>query len=131
MSEPTDPEIVRDGDFPVMAFRVWAPEEAWRQEDGRPGYVDFVVCEVVATEMDGTACYNKPGWVSSMEYSTHEIDEADWFARGSVKWDGCVNWSTNDADCMHHHCDANGLHLSLAAIERAYAKACEILGLTP
>lgn len=32
-----------------------------------------------------------------------EWESAHWNIRGSVKWDGCINWSTNE-DCAMHGC---------------------------
>lgn len=39
------------------------------------------------------------------------IEDAEPFATGSVKWDGCINWTFNDHDrgCALHECDRDGL----------------------
>ena len=38
--------------------------------------------------------------------SVETIEEADIYAHGSVKWDGCSNWYFDEQDrCMLHGCD--------------------------
>lgn len=39
-------------------------------------------------------------------------DDDDYSIRGSVKWDGCINWETSP-NCMYHFCEpAHADHLA-------------------
>lgn len=42
--------------------------------------------------------------------------------RGSLKWDGCINWET-DPDCMMHNCGMDSIRELTACFERLYAEA--------
>lgn len=122
-------EMITDSTgFPQVAIVVKTSDDGWLTTEGKPGFVEFVVVEVIATEMDGTPLYEKPDVVNPMNDPTTDIAEANEFASGSVKWDGCMNWSTNTETVLHHHCTSKGLATTLDAVKRAYAIACEMMG---
>lgn len=37
------------------------------------------------------------------------LDEAEIFAEGATKWDGCINWEFKNDGLMLHECDRQGL----------------------
>jgi len=52
--------------------------------------------------------YDRAGSLSNMD-SVEDLSLAEPFIVGSVKWDGCSNWSFNTEACMHHACDKESL----------------------
>jgi hypothetical protein len=72
-------------------------------------HADYAIYEILGTHVDGTFVYNKAGADSTME-PVETIEEAQIFAHGSVKWDGCSNWHFDITDdCMLHGCDRETL----------------------
>lgn len=110
--------------------------DEWQQEefDGEFGYLirfkaeshsaEFVVYEIVAHDGDdGTACFEVAD--GSGDEWTDDLEEAEVFLSGFIKWDGCSNWDFKTDACMKHFCgrdDANGLG---RLMDRMYALAEE------
>lgn len=62
--------------------------------------VSFVIYEVVGYT-DGAPCFSKKG--SSAFDPVATVEEAEPFAHGDVKWDGCSDWHFDE-------CDRNMIH---------------------
>jgi hypothetical protein len=72
-------------------------------------HADYAIYEILGTHADGSITYNKAGADSTCE-SVDTIEEAQVFAHGSVKWDGCSNWHFDITDdCMLHGCGREDL----------------------
>jgi hypothetical protein len=64
----------------------------------------FEVLELAGTDGEtGQVLFQLADGVCSLE-PVEDIDSAEVFLEGSVKWDGCSNWKFNDGDCMLHFC---------------------------
>ena len=55
-----------------------------------------------------------------------EIDSAEVIVHGSVKWDGCANWTIDNDHVMIHHCGASGLKMLMGAITLAHKLAAAV-----
>jgi hypothetical protein len=64
--------------------------------------VEYVIYEIAATDGDGM----RPMYQNEKEEYVYSIDEAEVFAHGHVKWDGCSNWMFDDCtkNMMIHGC---------------------------
>lgn len=99
-------------------------KHAWTQhESGLPGFVEWTIHEVQATEDDGTILYSRVGASASGDYVA-DLAEAECEARGTVKWDGCADWSA----VAVHFCSHDDTQSFAAALLRAYEMACEWMG---
>jgi hypothetical protein len=119
-------------DFPKAHAVIYEGEGelAWKQEaNGLPGCVEWKVYEIDSLSMDDKPNYWIPDAGSNAE-TTEQLEEADWWAEGSVDWQGCVNWSHNTEEVRHHACSASELTAFFGAIQWAYARACELVGAT-
>lgn len=112
------------------------PENAWLQEHGhtagKPGLVDFTIHEVDGWSFAGGfgedgLCFMREGSISNAD-PTGDYHNAEWVARGTVKWDGCVDWKTGPEGCLAHACDAEGLAAFTQGIEWAYAESVQLMG---
>jgi hypothetical protein len=86
------------------------------------------ICRFTAYEIDGTEgegdqrkyLFHKPGWDGPGDW-VHTHEEAESFATGHVKWDGCMNWTIDESDrCMLHFCGMEGLELFFQIFRRAF-----------
>jgi hypothetical protein len=84
--------------------------EAWFEVEYADAAVYFRVCEITGREAsingDGPheRCWQSGGAGSSMDF-TVDLTTADTYLSGSVKWDGCSNWSFDEQDRgMLHFC---------------------------
>lgn len=83
--------------------------------------VDYTIYEI----LDGIILFNKAG-SDSME-SVEAIEEAQIFASGSVKWDGCSNWHFDITDdCMLHSCSREDLERISAVLVRCWDMTTEL-----
>ncbi len=65
---------------------------------------DVTVLELLGKDSEtGAWLYQEANAVSSPT-PTDDITKAEWFLRGSIKWDGCSNLEFNDGDVMLHFC---------------------------
>lgn len=73
-------------------------------------HVDFVIREIAAWYCDtNTPAYIRAGATSGMD-TTDDPAQAQVFAHGSVKWDGCSDWHIDaQDDCMLHGCTREDL----------------------
>jgi hypothetical protein len=124
--------LVKVGDWPKWLVIAWAPSyNGWEQsESGRPGYALWAVFEIQASEQTirtpdgGTVTEGPTFWKrgeSSNAHLTADLRDAEPAFDGSVKWDGCCNWS-GDA----HVCEPDDLSSCLEAIARGFAMAREM-----
>lgn len=67
-------------------------------------YVDFNIYEISGFSEDGAPLYNNEPIMFSKN-----IEDAAIFANGSVRWDGCSNWSIGEEGVMVHSCDKEHL----------------------
>ena len=91
-------------------------------------HVDYFIYETEGVESNGAVWFHKKG-------STHcpdpveTIDEAEVFAHGEVKWDGCSNWHFDEQDrCMLHGCSREYLPALGEVLARCWdwtAELCE------
>lgn len=72
-------------------------------------YVDYTVYQIDGVDGD-KPLWHKKGAESTPSY-VETLEEAEVFLNGSVKWDGCSNWSLDamQKDVMMHSCDREGL----------------------
>ena len=47
--------------------------------------------------------------------------------RGSIKWDGCMNWET-DPNCMYHCCSVDDVDILAALLKEVWILAKPLLG---
>lgn len=135
MTAPVTPTtIIRSPtDFPRFAVCVWAPEDRphfWRQSNGLPGFVEFEIYEITGTDFNGEKgvhCYETYGSRSSADTTTN-LAEAEPCARGSVKWDGCVNFEVGLEGVMLHDCDLTDVEARAEAMVTAYRLAVDMMG---
>lgn len=56
----------------------------------------------------------------SEDNDTKDPEGAVLLINGSVKWDGCSDWSIDTTTCMLHFCGMNGVRAFSAVFERMY-----------
>lgn len=64
---------------------------------------DVRVLKLIGKDTGGTWLY-QDAEADCSPTPVEDIDKAEWFLRGSVKWDGCSNLEFNDTDVMLHFC---------------------------
>jgi hypothetical protein len=75
-----------------------------------PHYVEFVIYDIVGhTEGETKGVYDVPEWPRIGQVSSGDtvsnIEEAEVYLHGEVKWDGCSNWHFDEQDrVMLHGC---------------------------
>ena len=80
-----------------------------------PSVLTFEVYEVIGTEADGNVLWQRAGAANSCDFSKTGLDDAEWYMRGDLKWDGCVNYNVNQEECMLHVCGP-GAFVAIAAL---------------
>lgn len=95
----------------------------YRPADGAPEHVmDFEVYEIMGEAQNGEVILQEAG------LSIRDIDHAERYLHGHVKWDGCSNWSFDEQDrCMLHFCGMHDVENLKALFARMYAIADEQL----
>lgn len=107
-----EPDVHPDG---IAGHGMW-----YQKETGRPGYLSFKIIEQIGADGD-TAYYSGPGPVPVVDAL-----EAKVIADGSVKWDGCMNWTTG-GEVMVHQCSLGQLDLFHQAVRAAVALIYETI----
>lgn len=100
---------------------VYLSDDVWYQDNGLPGFCYFAIYEVAGRMGDDNALVYSTTGDSTGEFVTDPTD-APPEARGSIKWDGCMNWQT-DETCMVHHCTPRSAMGFTAALLAAYEMA--------
>jgi hypothetical protein len=81
---PTTTETIRDVDkYEIVVTNL------------QSHFFDFVVYEVIGRDEAGNRFYNGEGYDCSPDL-VGDRDKAQKFLDGSIKWDGCVNFSVED-----------------------------------
>jgi hypothetical protein len=70
--------------------------------DGGPYWIEFKVYTLCTINANGYG-YQRDGSHFSPDV-VDTLDEAEVFLRGSVKWDGCANFTFEEASAMLHTC---------------------------
>jgi len=81
-------------------------EDLWYYVVAEPTdyHVDFKIYVIEGRKEDGTPLFHEKGKRSSPA-PVDKLVDADVYAHGGVKWDGCSNWSIDELDrCMLHFC---------------------------
>jgi hypothetical protein len=101
-----------------------ATDHAWRQQDnGKPGFLRWRVFKIENYDEKDHPCYWRKGSDGNFDTVT-DPEGAEWQAEGTVKWDGCCNWTTPEHVNVHA-CGPEELRAFLEAIQRGYALAAE------
>ena len=118
MSDPEKRITIEDvlGEWDFRAFRV-----RWRVLDY---WADLEVYEIVS--VGDEPLFNKKGWVSSEEQTT-DIDEAEPYVTGYIKWDGCTEFDFGS----HHWCGPHFYKLHIDLLTHLYRRAYELMGREP
>jgi hypothetical protein len=93
--------------------------------------VDYTIYEILGKtgklgwSAPGQMLFQKAGCDSTEP--TEDIAEAEIFAHGSVKWDGCSNWEFDiQKDCMIHPCDRPRLERIGTILARCWDLTAEL-----
>ncbi len=90
-------------DFEELQFTVVAEVHECR--------VDFKVYDICGRTgaPGGPFIYHREGGVNSMDW-VESLDDAEVYLHGSVKWDGCSDWSFDEQDrVMLHGCSRHDI----------------------
>lgn len=63
--------------------------------------LNFDVYEIAGHDDDGKGEYNVPLYGKGF---SEDVSHGEKFMYGSIKWDGCSNWSFHKESCMAHFC---------------------------
>ena len=83
-------------------------------------HVNFWMVPVTGENTEGRVLYGELAHTLIPNKSFAEI-------HGSVKWDGCTNWSTRD-DVMVHNCGLDDMKRLTEALQGAYEEAFILMG---
>lgn len=77
------------------------------------------------------ACRAADGSLEYMDWPHHQEDRssrggADVWLSGAVKWDGCCNFTLEDAGVMAHVCDVEEVHDLAGVFDRLYQAAARL-----
>jgi hypothetical protein len=115
-------QMVADNGFPqfLVAVDPIPPMFVRTDDTETKSYVaDFTIYPVAGVEDDGTILYEIQGGMTSMDL-THDLAYAETIARGSVKWDGCANFTVDTPGVMLHVCNRDGMTFIGQALLLAY-----------
>ncbi len=73
--------------------------------------VDYRVFKILGHQQgNAPGVFDVPMYGNDLETRTTDIEQAEAFMSGFVKWDGCSNWDFEDNErCMFHGCDEGDL----------------------
>lgn len=132
MSLPVEAVVSGENDVPMFLLRIERPEDAWNQEDGRPGFARFTLYRIVGWDARPEGYGEKRLRLESVVTEVggaSELSSACRYAVGTVKWDGCCDWDLYpDGDGPAHACDADELGAVGAALICAYNLALNEVG---
>jgi len=108
---------------------------AWTQPSGAPGFVEWRIFDSLGMTADGRLVFDA---ASIDRRDVYSYDEASPVAEGSVKWDGCANFSAGELEgvqggvsrlaCLVHVCSGEQLATFGRALVRAYELSLEAVG---
>ena len=87
---------------------------------------DFDLFSVVIEAGENGHQYTEKGAVNNLEMTT-DLDEAEVFAHGSMKWDGCADFTIGEPDCALHTCDREPLVNIGVALARVWDLAFQLV----
>lgn len=95
-----------------------------------PAHVDFQVYEKIAWENGdrNLPYYEGKGGCGMDDKSTKNIDGANRYIQGFVKWDGCSHINFGEEDGYIHLCGSRSFKDMIFILERIYKDCCEIGG---
>ena len=100
--------------------------------DGDIYSVDFEVFEIFCWTDDDveTPSMKRKGWRGSADtpIELDSLDDAQVFASGHVKWDGCSNVSFHSECNMTHRCDREGLENIGTVLARVHDDCGYLMG---
>jgi hypothetical protein len=90
-----------------------------------PHWVDVVAFEKVATELGDTprTLYERKGAKSSEDH-VYDIDGAEWYLSGYVKWDGCTELDMGSP----HWCGLDGHKKHCDLLQYIYTRSQQLMG---
>jgi hypothetical protein len=72
-------------------------------------YVDYAIYDIEGEYSDETPLFHKKGSITSPD-PVEEIENAEPYLHGSVKWDGCSDWHFDAQEgVMLHGCSRNDI----------------------
>jgi len=87
--------------------------------------VSYTIYEIFGTQTDGILLFQKAE-CNGME-PIEDLAQAQVFAHGSVKWDGCSNWEIDaQKDCMLHGCGRADLERIGTVLTRCWDMTAEL-----
>jgi hypothetical protein len=124
-----------EGDHPEFLVIAGYAHDTWKQaETGRPGFASFEIAAVSLQRWEGDElvedspiAFPLAGGMSSADM-TSDLADAERFAHGDVKWDGCANFLLDDNEVMLHICDPGGMARIGEALCLAYEICADICG---
>ena len=88
--------------------------------------VDYTIYEILGWTVGGEGLLFQKAGCDSTE-PIEDIAQAEIFAHGSVKWDGCSNWEFDiQKDCMIHACDRDRLERIGTILVRCWEMTAEL-----
>lgn len=115
MSERTLVEDLTDNDG--FGWRV-----KWRVSSHQAEFWAYEVTGVCLGDDAGKPLFHRNGAQSSPD-DVLLIDEAEVFAHGRVKWDGCSDWTRDYC----HHCSADAIEWEVQLMRYIYCRASELI----
>lgn len=99
---------------------------------------DEYVCNFVCYEVSGyvrdevTGEYTVPDYKMAGDgcgdETTEDLDRAQVYLHGGIKWDGCSNWSFDEQErCMLHFCGRRSIRQLTVLFDRLYDLAAELI----
>ena len=89
----------------------------------------FVVLLIAGVEESGNILWQLAGSTTSPD-PVEDIEKAEWYARGDVKWDGCVNYEVQQDGVMLHECGLNGFEKHYRLWQAIYEMARDAMPAT-
>lgn len=94
--------------------------------------VEFEIYEIVAHSQGDTDEFDVPFYekkdAKGSEDMTQNIEEAQTFIRGIVKWDGCSHFYFGDNEGYIHLCGKFEIEKIAQVIKKVYEKCGELMG---
>jgi hypothetical protein len=87
--------------------------------------VNYTIYDILGEESNGTLLFQKAGCDSTEPIE--DMAQAEIFAHGSVKWDGCSNWELDiQKYCMIHACSRFDLERIGCVLARCWDMTAEL-----
>ena len=97
----------------VVWVDIWCEADIWPDwlADGKPGCMGFELFAIQSTDEDG-----------------NNAERGESIFRGSIKWDGCMNWEQSVHAHMLHSCGRFNVRNLSQALLRLYDEAEKMTG---